>query len=99
MQVEGEWIPDGAKPKGSETLPAHALGCWRGHANVWTKMITDKVQTALILEDDADWDVHVHHVFEEFSAQLAKGDMINDTLKDFEAHDAPYGRGTVPASK
>ncbi|OAP54916.1 hypothetical protein AYL99_10616 [Fonsecaea erecta] len=32
-----------------------ALGCWRAHMNVLQKIVAERIQTAMILEDDADW--------------------------------------------
>ena len=37
----------------SQTLGA--LGCWRAHMNVLQKIVAERIQTALITEDDADW--------------------------------------------
>jgi GR25 family glycosyltransferase involved in LPS biosynthesis len=41
--------------------PGH-LACYRGHANIWRKMIEDDVETALIMEDDIDWDLNVREI-------------------------------------
>ena len=35
------------------------IGVWRAHADAWRKIIDDRVTTALIFEDDNDWDVDV----------------------------------------
>jgi hypothetical protein len=32
---------------------------WRAHANIWRKIIEDGLTTALILEDDNDWDLNI----------------------------------------
>ncbi|KAK4946820.1 hypothetical protein LTR10_014323 [Elasticomyces elasticus] len=36
---------------------ANVLGCWRAHMNVLQMIVNQNIATALILEDDADWDV------------------------------------------
>lgn len=41
--------------------PAH-LACYRGHANIWRKIIEDGVETALIMEDDIDWDLNIREI-------------------------------------
>ncbi|EUC27314.1 glycosyltransferase family 25 protein [Bipolaris zeicola 26-R-13] len=41
--------------RGEEGLGAY--GCWRAHLNVYQKMVQNQIQSALIIEDDADWDV------------------------------------------
>jgi len=38
--------------------PAH-LACYRGHANIWRKMVEEGIETALIMEDDIDWDLNI----------------------------------------
>ncbi|KAJ4356777.1 uncharacterized protein N0V89_004813 [Didymosphaeria variabile] len=32
-------------------------GCWRAHMNVYQHMLQHNIQSALVLEDDVDWDV------------------------------------------
>lgn len=36
-----------------------ALGCWRGHMNIIRDIVKRGLSSALIFEDDADWDVHI----------------------------------------
>ncbi|KAI3247015.1 CAZyme family GT25 [Penicillium roqueforti] len=33
--------------------------CWLGHLNIWRQMLLQKWSTALIMEDDADWDITI----------------------------------------
>jgi GR25 family glycosyltransferase involved in LPS biosynthesis len=42
-------------------------GVWRAHLNVYQDMVQNRVQTALILEDDADWDVLLRHQMTDFA--------------------------------
>jgi GR25 family glycosyltransferase involved in LPS biosynthesis len=35
------------------------IGCWRAHMNIWREMIRTGISSALILEDDVDWDVRI----------------------------------------
>lgn len=35
------------------------VGCWRGHMNILREIVTSGLGSALILEDDADWDVNI----------------------------------------
>jgi hypothetical protein len=41
--------------------PAH-LACYRGHANIWRKIVEDGVEAALIIEDDVDWDLNIREI-------------------------------------
>ena len=54
--VDGSHIASAALPY-SLDQKATVLGCWRAHLNVWQDMIRRQVRSALIFEDDADWDV------------------------------------------
>jgi hypothetical protein len=34
--------------------------CWRTHADAWRKVVEEGWATAMIMEDDADWDTGIH---------------------------------------
>ena len=34
--------------------------CWRSHADAWRRVVEEGWETALILEDDVDWDGNIH---------------------------------------
>ncbi|KAL8840991.1 MAG: hypothetical protein Q9205_003541 [Flavoplaca limonia] len=40
-----------------ESSRNNIIGCWRAHLNVAQKVVRERIQTALVLEDDSDWDV------------------------------------------
>lgn len=42
-------------------------GCWRAHLNVYQHMLQNRIQTALVIEDDADWDVMLRPQMVEFA--------------------------------
>ncbi|RVX73037.1 hypothetical protein B0A52_02163 [Exophiala mesophila] len=44
-----------------------ALGCWRAHMNALEHIVRHRIQTALIMEDDADWDVSLKDQLLEFA--------------------------------
>ncbi|KAL1966626.1 hypothetical protein VTN77DRAFT_4037 [Rasamsonia byssochlamydoides] len=67
--VKGETIPEKALPEGFNMTilkPAQA-GCWRAHMNALVKIVEDRISTALIMEDDADWDVSIKSQLTEFA--------------------------------
>ena len=74
--VYGASVPPKALPHGFDRKPS-VVGCWRAHMNVAAKMIDENIQTALILEDDADWDVALKYQMVEF----ARGSPVPDTLE------------------
>ncbi|KNG87407.1 hypothetical protein ANOM_004026 [Aspergillus nomiae NRRL 13137] len=52
------------------------LGGWRAHMNVMQRIVQDRISTAFILEDDADWDVNLKKQLQRFASasQLVQGD-------------------------
>lgn len=59
--VRGETVPDKAVPFGIDRkiLMETNLGSWRGHMNAVRKIVVDNLDSALIMEDDMDWDVRL----------------------------------------
>jgi hypothetical protein len=43
------------------------VGCWRGHMNILQKVVKEGLGSALILEDDADWDVRIVQQMQQFA--------------------------------
>jgi GR25 family glycosyltransferase involved in LPS biosynthesis len=42
-------------------------GCWRVHMNIAQKIAAEQISSALIMEDDADWDVNIKAQLLEFA--------------------------------
>ncbi|KAK9350499.1 hypothetical protein V1523DRAFT_355260 [Lipomyces doorenjongii] len=80
-------IPDNANPN----LRASELGCWRAHANAWRFVIENNLETALILEDDIDWDKNIHQIFQDLSIQMQNSTLRLASPTDHERASAPYG--------
>lgn len=97
--VSGEEVHPKARPPGAD-MTSGALGCWRSHANAWKKIIEEDIQTALILEDDADWDVAVKDQFYQVSQAILAhpSPVTNETSVRLQA---PYSSDTSlsPAEK
>ncbi|KAL8858348.1 MAG: hypothetical protein Q9178_005029 [Gyalolechia marmorata] len=43
------------------------VGCWRAHLNFAQKIVRERIQTALVLEDDSDWDVSFKDQLADFA--------------------------------
>ncbi|RYP03756.1 hypothetical protein DL764_004931 [Monosporascus ibericus] len=91
--VRGSSIPDKALPFGwdRKVMPDANLGSWRSHINAIRLIVEDSLSSALIMEDDMDWDVHLKTQLSQFApaAQtLEAGFHHNQTL----ASPSPYGR-------
>ncbi|KEF50883.1 uncharacterized protein A1O9_13064 [Exophiala aquamarina CBS 119918] len=80
--VDGHTVPVKALPH----TPA-VVGCWRAHMNVLQKIVHENIATALVFEDDADWDVSLKQQL----VQFARGSrvMINTTTTHPTC--SPYG--------
>lgn len=84
---ENEW-PD-QDIEGVKKHGAGLVGAWRAHMTVMEDMITNNIQTALILEDDADWDVFIKPQMVAFAhglVELQKALGTSDTT-----YKSPYG--------
>ncbi|RDW82819.1 hypothetical protein BP6252_03931 [Coleophoma cylindrospora] len=66
--VRGSAMSQKAMPKNwNPSVGDATLGCWRGHMDVAQKIIRENIQSALIFEDDADWDVKLKEQMYEFA--------------------------------
>ncbi|KAF5860529.1 hypothetical protein ETB97_001429 [Aspergillus alliaceus] len=91
--VNGSLMSSKARPEYSESLRPEQLGSWRGHANTWKRIIDEKVETALIMEDDGDWDVNVRDISKELSRQLSRQSLFSELMPTKSPKIAPYGPG------
>ncbi|KKA20905.1 hypothetical protein T310_5045 [Rasamsonia emersonii CBS 393.64] len=64
------------------------LGCWRAHMNAMQKIVAERISTALILEDDSDWDVMLKSQLVEF-ARGAR--LLQNSSSSHEHPSSPYG--------
>ncbi|KAK5637081.1 hypothetical protein RRF57_012793 [Xylaria bambusicola] len=67
--VDGASIPDKALPQYSVTdRPSNpTIGAWRGHLNAIQEIVRRNLSSALILEDDADWDARLRDQLHNFA--------------------------------
>ncbi|KAK7705215.1 hypothetical protein SLS64_008051 [Diaporthe eres] len=67
--VLGQDVPDKAIPMSPdhERLPDPSIGSWRAHINAIQEIVKRNLSTALILEDDADWDVRIKDQLRDFA--------------------------------
>ncbi|KAG5981483.1 hypothetical protein E4U54_006638 [Claviceps lovelessii] len=89
--ANGNDIPDKAKPNGAGGLRPGQIGCWRSHADIWKRMVEENIQTAMVVEDDADWDMEIHDIFERFSRHMQVTKLGKHTRTAYEKKHAPYG--------
>ena len=69
------------------------VGCWRGHMNILQRIVKEGLGSALILEDDADWDVRIVQQMQQFA--VATRDVLaqkpHSTNPTRPHADSPYG--------
>lgn len=83
-------VPSDAVHEKARPLTAHPkqdpkkpwLGVWRAHADAWRYIIDNNIQSALIMEDDVDWDVNVRDVFGQWNWQMKN----NNSLAENKGH-------------
>ncbi|OJJ95735.1 hypothetical protein ASPACDRAFT_35598 [Aspergillus aculeatus ATCC 16872] len=88
-----EWL-DGVRPTeinqkslpNENSLKPSEIGCWRAHMNALTKVVENSYSTALILEDDADWDIFIKQQLREFARGVRA--LTGNT---HGSRQAPYG--------
>ncbi|KAI1133193.1 hypothetical protein F5Y10DRAFT_229611 [Nemania abortiva] len=87
--VKGESIPDSAVPFGVDrhALMETNLGSWRGHMNAIRRIVEEDLESALIMEDDMDWDVRLKTQLK----QIAEGARY--VMPSNEPSSSPYGDG------
>ncbi|KAK9330351.1 hypothetical protein V1520DRAFT_385010 [Lipomyces starkeyi] len=66
------------------------LGSWRSHMNTFKYIIDNKIETALIIEDDVDWDINIKAQLTAF-AQALRTSRLRRPFTDEELERAPYG--------
>ena len=63
------------------------LGTWRAHLNVAQRVVRERISTAIVFEDDSDWDVSLRTQLEQF-AQGSR--YLLNSKSDADPH-SPYG--------
>ncbi|KAK3905562.1 hypothetical protein C8A05DRAFT_12645 [Staphylotrichum tortipilum] len=68
--VQGKDVPDKAIPISSpdaKRLADGSIGSWRAHLNAAREIVQRNLSSALILEDDTDWDVRIRDQLYDFA--------------------------------
>lgn len=57
-----------AKYTADKPLKSGVLGCWAAHMDFLARVVEDDLSTALVLEDDVDWDIRLSTQLKDFAA-------------------------------
>lgn len=79
-----------------ETARNNMLGTWRAHLNFAQRMVRERISTAIVFEDDADWDVNLRTQLEQFAhgSQYISSAFSPPTAlksKSYGGPHSPYG--------
>ncbi|KAI1277497.1 hypothetical protein F5Y07DRAFT_363145 [Xylaria sp. FL0933] len=100
--VDGSTIPDKALPQYSaDESPSHStIGAWRGHLNAIREVVRRNLTSALILEDDADWDVRLRDQLQNFalSSHALTQPLANTDRSTYADITYPNPSDTSPSS-
>ena len=69
--IKGDLIPDKVLPEGAkENLNPAEIGIWRAHVNIWQNIVKNNWESAVIMEDDADWDYNIRQQIGELNINM-----------------------------
>ncbi|RDW79934.1 hypothetical protein BP6252_04572 [Coleophoma cylindrospora] len=87
--IRGDEVSDKAIPMGMDRkiLSANNIGSWRGHMNAVRSVIERNLSSALIMEDDVDWDIHLRSQLPEFARGIRSISNISLSTPQL----SPYG--------
>ncbi|KAK4238965.1 glycosyltransferase [Achaetomium macrosporum] len=92
--VMGSEVPDKAIPmaKGRERLKDASIGSWRAHMNAIREVVHRNLSSALILEDDTDWDVRIREQLYDFAlaAHALTQPLRSSSSSSKKYHDPTY---------
>lgn len=89
-EVADEALPPGGKEKNFQDS---VVGAWRAHMNAVRKVVEQNLTSALILEDDSDWDIRIKSQMKDFarSTRLLMQPMRGTTNKFLDpTHDGDH---------
>ncbi|KAI1457082.1 glycosyltransferase family 25 protein [Annulohypoxylon moriforme] len=98
--VDGKSVPDKALLNSQEELKRLAdpvIGAWRAHMNAIQEVVRRNLSSALIMEDDADWDIRIRDQLHDFA--LASHALTQPLLASPDSSptfaDPTYPNGTL----
>ncbi|AEO64634.1 glycosyltransferase family 25 protein [Thermothielavioides terrestris NRRL 8126] len=100
--VAGQDVPDKVLPGDPESrqggLTVGSKGCWRAHMDVLQRIVRENITSALILEDDADWDVRLKAQMQVFAqaarafTQPLQGQPLSEQYRQGPQPELPFAK-------
>ncbi|KAI9776990.1 MAG: hypothetical protein M1839_009134 [Geoglossum umbratile] len=99
--IRGEDVHEKAIPPPPERpdMLVGGIGCWRAHMNALAKIVQLNISTALIMEDDADWDVRIKSQLRDFALSahaLIQPLASNPNTYADPTYPSPTGKPAMP---
>ncbi|KAH6838472.1 glycosyltransferase family 25 protein [Chaetomium sp. MPI-CAGE-AT-0009] len=93
--VAGADLPDKAIPmvKDQERLKDASIGSWRAHMNAIREVVHRNLSSALIFEDDVDWDIRIREQLSDFALAAH---ALTQPLRGSSASSPAYADETYP---
>ncbi|KAI2639630.1 glycosyltransferase family 25 protein [Hypomontagnella submonticulosa] len=93
--VDGKTISDSAIPSSQELerVGDATLGAWRAHINAIQEVVKRNLSSALIMEDDADWDVRIKQQMYDFALAT---NALTQPLSGSSGTSPQYADATYP---
>lgn len=85
--------PAHTDPQSDSLKKDDQIGSWRGHMDIMRRIVKEKLSTALIFEDDVDWDIHIVEQMHKFAEASKEVLSRVEALSDRETTGSPYGEG------
>jgi len=101
--VHGDAVLDKVLPaKHAEGLTPATKGSWRAHINAISQVFEQNLESALIIEDDIDWDIRLKDQLQDLAlstchilstSRNAGTTQLSDVTINSKSSSSPYGQG------
>lgn len=94
--VDGSKVPDSAMPPKAEGWTGKVRGSWRAHMDALWHVVDQNLTTAVIFEDDLDWDIRIRDQARDFATASR---VLLQPLAGLQPGDAVFADPTYPTVK
>lgn len=91
--ADGSKVPDSAMPPKAQGWTGKVRGSWRGHMDALWHVVDNNLTTAVIFEDDLDWDIRIRDQAHDFAV------ATRALLQPLEGRPGQYADPTYPTVK
>lgn len=92
--VDGNLVPDSAMPPNAQGWTGKVRGSWRAHMDALWYVVAHNISSAIIFEDDLDWDVRIRDQARDFAK--ASRALLQPLRNQAESKLSNYADPTYP---